>query len=79
MDPSVMTVDPSKPAAGGWVPTPAQQALGVAACAFLMGMAPVCLEIPGIEGKVSAGVCGALAAGLGVLLGLRSAGPRVGV
>lgn len=69
-------VDPSQPAAGGWVPTPMQQAMGVGAVSFLMGLAPVFLELSGVAGKICAGVCGALALGIGTFLGIKSAGPR---
>lgn len=77
--PTAPPVDPSQPAAGGWVPTPMQQAMGVGVCSSLMGFAPVCLEFPSPYGKVAAGLCAALATGLGVFLGLKSAGPRKGV
>lgn len=69
-------IDPLKPGAGGWTPTPMQQALGAGACASLMAMAPACLELPSPYGKVLAGLCGALAVGLAVFLGTKSAGPR---
>lgn len=73
-------VDPNTPAAGGWVPTPAQRAIGAGLCASLGSFAAVAPGIlPGTPGLVVAGLCAALALGLGTVLGMNSAGPRKGV
>ena len=73
-------VDPSKPAAGGWTPTPAQRAIGVAVVTALGALAPALVAaFPGKVGLISGAVCGAVALGVGTLLGMQSAGPRSGV
>lgn len=69
--------DPSKPAAGGWTPTPAQRAISVAAASALGALAvSLPAAVPGKWGVALSAVCAALALGLGTLLGLSSAGPR---
>lgn len=73
-------VDPSQPAAGGWVPTPKERALGTVAVAVLGSLAPVLItQIPGPVGIITACVAGALAAGIAAVLGMQSAGPRTGL
>lgn len=75
--PVAPAVDPSQPAAGGWVPTPAQRAIGVGVVTSLGALAPALLAaFPGKPGLIAAAVCGALALGLSTLLGMNSAGPR---
>lgn len=67
----------SPAAAGGWVPSPAQRALGIGAVSTLFAIAGGAKEaIPGTAGSIVALVCLALAGGLGVALGMASAGPR---
>lgn len=76
-DPEKTAVDPSQPAAGGWVPTPAQRAGGVAAVAALGSFAATAPSIiPGKGGLIAAAVCAALALGIATVLGMNSAGPR---
>lgn len=70
-------VDPSQPAAGGWVPSPKEQAIGIGLVSTLGSVAigaPTVL--PGHVGLVVAMLAAALALGITAALGLRSAGPR---
>lgn len=78
--PDPTPVDPSKPAAGGWTPSPMQLAIGTGLCASLGAFAlSAPAIIPGVPGLVTAAICGALALGISTILGMKSAGPRVGV
>ncbi len=78
--PEETPVDPSQPAAGGWVPTPAQRAIGAALVASLGGFAAAAPGIlPGTPGLITAAVCAAAALGIASVLGMNSAGPRKGV
>jgi len=67
----------SPPGAGGWTPTPGQRVAGTLIAGVLGSLAPVLLTaLPHPWGTIAAAVSGALALGLGTLLGLSSAGPR---
>lgn len=79
--PAPPAVDPSQPAAGGWVPTPAQRAMGAGAVGTLTMFGGALLtQFPGSKVAMVGGLaCLALATGLGTALGMNSAGPRKGV
>lgn len=79
--PAAPPVDPSQPAAGGWVPTPGQRAMAVGAVSSLTMLGGgLATSFPGSKVALFAGLtCGALAIGIATALGMNSAGPRKGV